>query len=109
MPAQVQESLVQRKGTDLWGWETGPLSSPISKGRVGPDQGTLVDGIRQVTQGERGQVGNVTPQRACALCQPDVTWPELGTDCCYIIWFCRRSWKPRFLKCEVFCILSVGN
>lgn len=47
MLAQVQEPLVQRKGTDLWGWETGPLSSRISKGRVGPAQGTLVDGSQE--------------------------------------------------------------
>lgn len=78
MLAQVQEPLVQRKGTDLWGWETGPLSSRISKGRVGPAQGTLVDGVRKVTQGERGQAGNVRPQRACASqMSPGLNWGQI--------------------------------
>lgn len=78
MLAQVQEPLVQRKGTDLWGWETGPLSSCISKGRMRSAQGTLVGGVRKVTQGERGQAGNVTPQRACASqMSPGLNWGQI--------------------------------
>ena len=59
-PAQVQEPLVQRKGTGLWAGKLGPSVFPWVKGRIGRDQGTLVGGARQVTQSEVDRVGNVS-------------------------------------------------
>lgn len=59
-PAQVQEPLVQRKGTGLGAGKLGPSVFPWVKGRIGPDQGTLVGGARQVIQSEVGRVGNVS-------------------------------------------------
>lgn len=69
LPVQVQKPLVLRQGTGLGAGKLGLSIFPSVERRVGLDQGMLVAGARQVTQSEVGQLGNVTPERACALSQ----------------------------------------
>lgn len=99
------------KGTGPGAGKLGSRVVLSVKGRFGLDvwgvRGLLVGGARQVTQSEVGQVGNVTPQTAYTLCQAVVAWRECGTH--VAIWFCKGSWKPRLLKCEISSFSIVGN
>lgn len=76
LPAQGSRTTGTKEGHGLGAGKLGLSILPSVERRVGLDGGRLVDGARQVTQSKVGQVGNVTTQRACALCQPVFAWLE---------------------------------